>query len=255
MREPTSGDGPLPRLRLEGKIAVITGSSSGIGLATAKRFAAEGAFVFMNGRNQKTLSAAVETIGGNVRGIQGDVANLSDLDRLFEVVKSEKGRIDILYANAGTGGGSPLAEVSEEHFDAIIGTNMRGTLFTVQKALPLLTNGASIILQGSIAGSRGRPGRSVYNASKAALSSFARTWAQELKGVNIRVNLLIPGPTATNALAGASPEVKALLASQVLRGTIADPDEVASAALFLASEESSFVNATEFFVDGGVAQI
>jgi NAD(P)-dependent dehydrogenase (short-subunit alcohol dehydrogenase family) len=242
------------RLRLEGKIAVITGSSSGIGLATAKRFAAEGAFVFMNGRTRETLSAAVEAVGGNARGIQGDVASLPDLDRLFEVVKTEKGRIDILYANAGAGGGSPLAEVSEKHFDAIVGTNMRGTLFTVQKALPLLTDGASIILQGSIAGSRGRPGRSVYNASKAALRSFARTWALELKGRNIRVNLLVPGPTATNALAGAPPEVKAFLASQVLRGTIAEPDEVANAALFLASDESSFVNATEFFVDGGVAQ-
>ena len=201
------------------------------------------------------LDAAVEAIGRNVCGIQGDVAKLADLDRLFDVVKAETGRIDILYANAGAGGGSPLAEVSEEHFDAIIGTNMRGTLFTVQKALPLLTDGASIILQGSIAGSRGRPGRSVYNASKAALRSFARTWAQELKGRNIRVNLLVPGPTATSALAGSPPEVKAFLASQVLRGSIAAPDEVANAALFLASDEASFVNATEFFVDGGVAQV
>ncbi len=254
MLESSTGGALSNRLRLEGKVAVITGSSSGIGLATAKRFAAEGAFVFMNGRNQERLDAAVETIGLNVRGIQGDVANLADLDRLFEVVRSEKGRIDILYANAGAGAGSPLAEVSEEHFDAIVGTNMRGTLFTVQKALSLLTDGASIILQGSIAGSRGRPGRSVYNASKAALRSFARTWAQELKGRNIRVNLLVPGPTATAALAGASPEVKAFLASQVLRGTIADPNEVANAALFLASDESSFVNATEFYVDGGAAQ-
>ena len=241
-------------LRLDGKVAVITGSTSGIGLATAKRFVAEGAFVFINGRRQQTLDAAVEEIGRNVRGIQGDVASLADLDRLFDVVGSVKGRIDILYANAGAGGGSPLGEVSEEHFDAIIGTNMRGTLFTVQKALPLLNDGGSIILQGSIAGSRGRPGRSVYNASKAALRSFARTWSQELKNRRIRVNLLVPGPTATKTLAGAPAEVKIFLASQVLRGTIAEPEEIANAALFLASDESSFVNATEFFVDGGVAQ-
>ena len=242
------------QLRLNGKIAVITGSTSGIGLATAKRFVAEGAFVFINGRNQQALDAAAEAIGHNVFGVQGDIASLSDLARLFRIVESEKGRIDILYANAGAGGGSALTEVSEEHFDAIIGTNMRGTLFTVQKALPLLNDGSSIILQGSIAGTRGRPGRSVYNASKAALRSFARTWAQELKDRNIRVNLLVPGPTATNALAGAPSNVQALLASQVLRGTIAAPEEVANAALFLASDESSFVNATEFFVDGGAAQ-
>ena len=241
-------------VRLEGKIAVITGSTSGIGLATAKRFVAEGAFVFINGCSQQTLDAAVDEIGRNVRGIQGDIASLADLDRLFRIVGSEKGRIDILYANAGAGGGSPLAEVSEEHFDAIIGTNMRGTLFTVQKALLLLNDDGSIILQGSIAGSRGRPGRSVYGASKAALRSFARTWSQELKDRRIRVNLLVPGPTATKALVGAPVEVKVFLASQVLRGTIADPQEIANAALFLASDESSFVNATEFFVDGGVAQ-
>jgi NAD(P)-dependent dehydrogenase (short-subunit alcohol dehydrogenase family) len=242
-------------LRLNGKVAVITGSTSGIGLATARRFVAEGAFVFINGRHQDLLDAAEEGLGASVEGVQADISNLDDLDRLFQAVRVSKGKIDILYANAGAGGGAPLGEISEGHFDTIVGVNMRGTLFTVQKALPLMNDGGSIILQGSIAGSRGRAGRSVYNASKAALLSFARTWAQELKGRGIRVNLLVPGPTETRALAGAPDEVRGGLASLVIRGTMGTPDEVANAALFLASEESSFVNATEFFVDGGAAQV
>uniref|UniRef100_B0T998 D-xylose 1-dehydrogenase n=1 Tax=Caulobacter sp. (strain K31) TaxID=366602 RepID=B0T998_CAUSK len=241
--------------RLDGKIAVITGASAGMGLAAAKRFVAEGAKVVITGRDHARLSAAAEAIGGEVATVRGDVAQLCDLDTLFNAVAALHGRIDVLYANAGAAASAPLGEITEAHFDAIVGVNLRGTLFSVQKALPLLSDGASIIVKGSIAGVRGRAGRGVYNASKAALGALVRTWAQELKHRRIRVNLLVPGPTDTDALAGAPPEVRAFLAGQVVRGTIAQPDEIANAALFLASDESSFVNASEVFVDGGAAQI
>ncbi|MGV7245386.1 SDR family NAD(P)-dependent oxidoreductase [Caballeronia sp. M23-90] len=241
--------------RLEGKVAVITGATSGMGLAAARLFVSEGAFVFITGRRQAKLEEAVQLIGSNVMGVQGDVASSADLKRLYEVVAAEKGRIDILYANAGAATNGLLGTVSEEQFDAVIGVNMRGTLFTVQGALPFLRDGASIILKGSIAGVKGRAGRSVYNASKAALRSFARTWANELKDRNIRVNLLSPGPVETGSLAGMSKESMDLLVAPIPRGTIGRPEEIATVALFLASSDSSYVNGTELFADGGTVQV
>jgi NAD(P)-dependent dehydrogenase (short-subunit alcohol dehydrogenase family) len=241
--------------RLKGKTAVITGGSSGIGLATARRFAAEGATVFIMGRRKAQLDAARETIGANAYAVEGDVSSEDDLDRLYDAVAQAGLRIDIVFANAGAAIAGTLGQITRVDFDAVIGTNLRGTLFTVQKALPLLNDGASIILTGSIAGVKGRAGRSVYAASKAALRSFARSWASDLKDRRIRVNLLSPGPTETASLAGASQAVRDQLAAPILRGALGKPEEIAGAALFLASDDAVFVNATELFADGGYAQV
>jgi len=242
--------------KLEGKVAVITGGSSGMALASARRFVEEGAYVFITGRRQQQLDEAVTLIGRNVTGVRGDASNLDDLDRLFETVKREKGKIDILYASAGWGEAVPLGEVTEQHFDKIFDLNTRGTLFTVQKALPLLNDGGSIFMTGSVASVKGFPGFSVYAASKAALRSFARTWLNELKGRNIRVNVLGPGPIATPMQEQAiNPEAKQMFESLIPRGKMGQPEEIAGAALFLASDDSSFVNGVELNVDGGFSAI
>lgn len=247
--------------RLKGKVAVITGANSGIGLAAARLFAVEGAFVFMTGRRQAELDAAVTAIGSNAFGVQSDIASLDDLDRLFAVVKETKGGIDILLANAGGGDFLPLADITEDHYDRIFATNVKGTLFTVQKALPLMRRGGSIILTGSTAASTGAPAFSVYAASKAAIRSFARNWILDLKGSGIRVNVLAPGSTSTpgwHSLAP-SPEVNremiAAVEAATPLGRLGAPEEIAAAALFLASDESSFVNGVELFADGGMAQV
>ena len=242
--------------KLEGKVAVITGGSSGMALASARRFVEEGAYVFITGRRQQQLDEAVTLIGRNVTGVRGDASNLDELDRLFETVKREKGKIDILYASAGWGEAVPLGEVTEQHFDKIFDLNTRGTLFTVQKALPLLNDGGSIFMTGSVASVKGFPGFSVYAASKAALRSFARTWLNELKGRNIRVNVLGPGPIATPMQEQAiNPEAKQMFESLIPRGKMGQPEEIAGAALFLASDDSSFVNGVELNVDGGFSAI
>lgn len=242
--------------KLNGKVAVITGATSGMALATAKAFAEEGAYVFITGRRQPQLDAAVKTIGGNVTGVQGDAAKLADLDRLYAAVKSAKGHIDILFASAGMGElDKPLGTVTEEGFDKTFDLNVRGTLFTVQKALPLLRDGSSVILNASIAGVKGFPGASVYSASKAAVRSFARTWTAELKDRKIRVNVISPGPIDTAIFEPMPKEVKAQFASMVPMGRIGEPREIAAAALFLGSDASSFITGTELFVDGGMAQI
>ena len=245
--------------KLEGKVAVVTGGNSGIGLATAKRFVAEGAYVFITGRRQEQLDAAVKEIGDNVFGVQGDVAKIADLDRLYAAVKAKKGRIDILFANAGIAEIAPLGQITEEHFDKTFDTNVKGLLFTVQKALPLITDGASIILNASIVASTGNPALSVYSATKAAVRSFARTWILDLKEQKIRVNAISPGPIATPGLdglaQGAGEELKESLVVSVPLGRLGTPDEIARAAVFLASDDSSFVTGTELFVDGGSAQI
>jgi NAD(P)-dependent dehydrogenase (short-subunit alcohol dehydrogenase family) len=246
--------------KLEGKIAVVTGGNSGIGLASARRFAAEGAFVYITGRRQPELDAAAAAIEGEVTGVRGDISSLADLDALYARVREEKGRIDVLFANAGLGEFKPLADITEEHFDHTFDVNVKGTLFTVQKALPLMTKGGSIILTGSTAASTGAPAFSVYGASKAAVRSFARNWILDLKGTGIRVNILSPGPTATPGAAGLVEESEQdqfteLLASGVPLGRVGRPEEIAAAALFLASDESSFVNGAELFADGGAAQV
>jgi NAD(P)-dependent dehydrogenase (short-subunit alcohol dehydrogenase family) len=241
--------------KLEGKIAVITGATSGMALATAKLFVAEGAYVFVTGRRQAPLDAAVKAIGRNVTGVQGDAGNLADLDRLYETVRRDKGRIDVLFASAGVGDFAPIGQVTEEHFDQTFNVNVRGTLFTVQKALPLFADGGSIIMNGSIAGVKGFPGFGVYSASKAAVRSFARTWTVDLKARNIRVNVLSPGTIDTGIFEGAAKDAKDYFVSLIPRGTIGRPEEIASAALFLASSDSSFVTGIELCVDGGVAQI
>lgn len=247
--------------KLDGKVAVITGANSGIGLATAKRFAQEGARVFMTGRRQEALDAAVAEVGERARGVQGDIANLADLDRLFDIVKREAGTIDVLFANAGGGEFAALADVTEEHFDSTFATNVKGTLFTVQKALPLLKDGASVILTGSTSATTGIPAFSVYSASKAAIRNFARGWILDLAPRKIRVNVLVPGSTSTPGWHDLAPNaevnnamIKMVEAATPL-GRLGDPAELASAALFLASDESSFVNGSELFVDGGSAQI
>lgn len=247
--------------RLKGKVAVITGANSGIGLAAAKLFAAEGAFVFMTGRRQPELDAAATAIGGNVIGVQSDIARLDDLDRLFAVVKEAKGRIDILFANAGGGEFLPLSAITEEHYESTFATNVKGTLFTVQKALPLMRYGGSIILTGSTASIKGTPAFSIYAASKAAIRSFARNWILDVKGSGIRVNVLAPGSTSTPGWHGltSSPEANremiAAVEAATPLGRLGATEEIAAAALFLASDESSFVNGIELFVDGGMAQI
>jgi NAD(P)-dependent dehydrogenase (short-subunit alcohol dehydrogenase family) len=247
--------------KLAGKIALVTGGNSGIGLATAKRFVAEGAYVFITGRRQTALDAAVQQIGASVTGIQSDVANLADLDRLYTAIGHQKGRLDVLFANAGGGEFAPLGAVTEEHFDKTFNTNVKGTLFTVQKALPLITEGGSIILTASTASVKGTEAFSVYSASKAAIRSFARCWTLDLKPRNIRVNALSPGATETSGLHGLAHteeqarEIKAALVSTIPLGRVADPDEIAKAAVFLASDASSYITGIELFVDGGMAQI
>ena len=241
--------------KLEGKTAVITGGTEGIGLATAKLFVKEGAYVFITGRRQKELDAAVKEIGGNVSGIQGDIAQLADLDRLYQTVSKVKGRIDIVFANAGVGEVVPIGEVTAEHFDKLFNINVRGTLFTVQKALPLLNDGSSIILNGSVASVKGTAGFGVYGASKAAIRSFVRTWTTDLKERRIRSNVVSPGPINTPLLNRQSPEMIARIASTIPMGRLGEPEEVAKVALFLASDDSSFVTGIELFVDGGRAQV
>jgi len=242
--------------KLDGKVAVITAATSGMALATAKLFVEEGAYVFITGRRQNKLDEAVKLIGRNVTGIQGDSGNMADLDRLFETVKAEKGHIDVLFASAGYGEFNvPLGSIGEENYDKTFDTNVRGTLVTVQKALPLLEDGASVIMNGSIAGSKGFEGFSVYNASKAAVRSFARTWTVDLKARKIRVNVLSPGTIDTAVFDDVAQEVKDGFVSLIPMGRMGRPEEIATAALFLASDDSSFVTGIELFVDGGTAQI
>jgi NAD(P)-dependent dehydrogenase (short-subunit alcohol dehydrogenase family) len=246
--------------KLTGKIAVVTGGNSGIGLATAKRFVTEGALVFVTGRRQIQLDEAVRSIGGNTIGIQGDVSKLTDLDRLYETVKEKAGRIDVLFVNAGGGEFAPLGSITEEHYDKTFDTNVKGVLFTVQKALPLMTGGGSIILNASTTATTGTPAFSVYSATKAAVRNFARTWILDLKGTNIRVNVLSPGATNTpglNGLVEGTPDAEQImtgLISTIPLGRIGQSDEIAKVAVFLASDDSSFVNGAEIFADGGSAQ-
>jgi NAD(P)-dependent dehydrogenase (short-subunit alcohol dehydrogenase family) len=242
--------------KLTGKVAVITGGTSGLALASAKLFVEEGAYVFITGRNQQKLDDAVRAIGRNVTGVQGDAANLDDLDRLFETVKQEKGCIDVLFASAGMGEAAKLGEITEQHFDKVFGLNTRGTVFTVQKALPLFNDGGSIFMTGSIVSVKGWPEWSVYGASKAALRSFARIWLNELKDRNIRVNVLSPGQIATpiqEQLFDA--QTQRQFESLIPRGKMGRPEEIATVALFLASDDSSYVNGVELSVDGGTSAI
>jgi NAD(P)-dependent dehydrogenase (short-subunit alcohol dehydrogenase family) len=248
--------------KLEGKVAVITGGNSGMGLATAQRFVEEDAYVFITGRRKSELDDAVKQIGKNVAGVQGDVSNLADLDRLYATVKQDMGSIDILFANAGLGEFAPLPMISEAHFDKTFGVNVRGLLFTVQKALPLFKDGGSIILNASTAASKAIEGFSVYCATKAAVRSFARTWTIELKHRKIRVNAISPGPIDTPGLSAgfsglgqSEDQIKASLVAGIPLGRMGNPDEVAKAVLFLASDDSSFITGIELFVDGGAAQI
>ena len=241
--------------KLEGKVAVITGATSGMALATAKLFVEEGAYVFITGRRKEMLDQAVKAIGKNVTGVQADSSKLDDLDRLYEAVKKQKGRIDVLFASAGGGELGPLGSITEEQFDRTFGLNVRGTLFTVQKALPLFSDGGSIILNASIAGVKGFPGAGVYSASKAAVRSFARTWTVELKDRKIRVNVLSPGTIDTAILDAFPQEAKDFFVSLIPWRRMGRPEEIATAVLFLASSDSSFVTGIELFVDGGAAQI
>lgn len=247
--------------RLAGKTAVITGGNSGIGLASAQRFVAEGARVFITGRRQEELDKAVATIGAGVTAVQGDVSRLDDLDRLYARVRAESGRIDVLFANAGLGTMAPLGAITEESVDLMFDVNVKGTIFTVQKALPLMAAGGSIILTGSTTGVMGTPAFSVYSATKAAVRNLARSWALDLKGTGLRVNVLSPGATATPGLlegltrTGHGDALVAGLAAQAPMGRIADPAETAAVALFLASDESGYMTGSEVFVDGGLAQV
>src|SRR6266850_1121449 len=244
--------------KLEGKIALITGGNSGIGLATAKQFVNEGAYVFITGRRDAELTAAVKEIGRNVTGVQGDVSNLGDLDRLFTQIKRDKGKLDIVFANAGGANFASLGKITEEHYDALFNGNVKGLLFTVQKALPLLPDGASIILNASIVASKAiAPEWSVYSATKAAVRSFARTWTTDLKDRRIRVNAVSPGYTDTppwHSIEAVEEQMKAI-SSTVPLGRFGVPDEIAKAVVFLASDDSSYVTGAELFVDGGFAQV
>jgi NAD(P)-dependent dehydrogenase (short-subunit alcohol dehydrogenase family) len=247
--------------RLEGKIALITGGNSGIGLATGKRFVNEGAFVFITGRRQQELDDAVKEIGRNVTAIQSDVSKLDDLDRLFAQIRQEKGRLDIVFANAGAARLAPLGSITEDLFDSIFSTNVKGLLFTVQKAIPLLPDGASIILNASIVGSKGLAANSVYSATKAAVRSFARIWMTDLKGRHIRVNAASPGSTDTPGLdklyrsSEAGQRRLEMIPTTVPLGRLGTSDEIAKAVLFLASDDSSYVTGAELFVDGGFAHV
>ena len=242
--------------RLNGKTAVITGGATGIGLAAARRFIEEGAFVFLFGRREAALDAAVADLGPNARAVRGSVSDEADLERLYAAVKAERGALDIVFANAGTGSVLPLPEITARHIDEIFDTNVKGTIFTVQKALPLMGRGGSIILTGSSAGATGAPAFSAYSASKAAVRNLARSWAEDLKGTGIRVNVLSPGPTATELAKEAVGEegLKAFASMNPLQ-RMADPAEIAAAAAFLASPDSSFMTASEVAVDGGLAQL
>jgi NAD(P)-dependent dehydrogenase (short-subunit alcohol dehydrogenase family) len=241
--------------KLDGKVAVITAATSGMALATAKLFVEEGAYVFITGRRQQVLDEAVKAIGRNVTGVQGDASRLEDLDRLFETVKREKGSIDILFSSAGRGEFATIDQVSEQHFDDTFDLNVRGTLFTVQKALKLFNDNGSIILNGSIASVKGFPAFGVYSASKAAVRSFARTWLNELKDRRIRVNVISPGPIDTAIMVPLGEEAKKQFTALIPRGEIGRPEEIATTALFLASSDSSFINGVELFVDGGLVAI
>jgi NAD(P)-dependent dehydrogenase (short-subunit alcohol dehydrogenase family) len=247
--------------KLDGKIALITGGNSGIGLATANRFVSEGAYVFITGRRDSELAAAVKEIGHDVTGVQGDVSNLSDLDRLFAQIKQEKGRLDIVFANAGIAKYARFGKITEEFYDSIFDINVKGVLFTVQKALPLMPDGASIILNASIVASKGLLENSVYSATKAAIRSFARTWTTDLKDRCIRVNAVSPGAIDTPGLSDllassdAGEQRKKMISSSVPLGRFGTPDEIAKAVVFLASDDSSYVTGTELFVDGGFAQV
>src|SRR5476649_1743872 len=242
--------------RLNGKTAVITGGATGIGRATAKRFIEEGAFVFIFGRRQEALDAAVAELGPNARAVKGSVSDEADLDRLYAAVKAERGTLDIVFANAGVGSPLPLGQITAKHIDETFDTNVKGTIFTVQKALPLLGPGSSIILTGSSAGTTGAPGFTAYGASKAAVRNLARTWAEDLKGTGIRVNVLSPGPTATElAKAALGEEGQKAYGAMTPLQRMADPAEIAAAAAFLASPDSSFMTASEVAVDGGLAQL
>lgn len=241
--------------KLDGKIAVITGGSSGIGLSTAKRFVDEGAHVFITGRREAELDKALAQIGRNVTAVRGDVTNLGDIARLYERVSSEKGAIDIVFANAGAGAFAPLGSISEQDFDDGISLNLKGVVFSVQGALPLLRDGGSIIITGSISGSKGIPGMTVYGAAKAAVRSLARTWTQELRERRIRTNILSPGPILTPPLEAAPANVVASFTSAVPMARLGRPDEIAQVALFLASDDSSYVTGVELFADGGMAQV
>jgi NAD(P)-dependent dehydrogenase (short-subunit alcohol dehydrogenase family) len=249
--------------RLDGKIAVITGGNSGIGLATAHMFVQEGAYVFITGRHQSELDKAVKQIAKNITGVQGDVSNLADLYRLYETIKQQKGRIDILFANAGVADVAPLGSINESHFDKIFSINLKGLLFTVQKALPLFQDGGSIILTASVGGSKGFEGVSVYSATKAAVRSFARSWTVDLKQRKIRVNAVSPGMISTPMLSGQGmglseeqvEQFKKSVINNVPLGRVGNPDEIAKAVAFLASDDSSYITGIELFVDGGLAQI
>ncbi|HEY2467582.1 MAG TPA: SDR family oxidoreductase [Terracidiphilus sp.] len=241
--------------KLDGKVAVITGGSSGLALASAQRFVEEGAYVFITGRRQEALDEAVNLIGRNVTAVQGDAANLNDLDRLFDTVKREKGKIDVLFASAGKGEAAVLGDITEQHFDTTFDLIVRGTLFTVQKALPLLNGGGSIIMTGSVASVKGFPGFGVYAAAKAALRSFARTWLNELKVRKIRVNVLSPGQVDTADSQRLDEQTRQMFESLIPRGKMGRPEEIAAAALFLASDEASYVNGVDFAVDGGFSAI
>jgi NAD(P)-dependent dehydrogenase (short-subunit alcohol dehydrogenase family) len=247
--------------KLEGKIALVTGGNSGIGFATAKQFVNEGAYVFITGRREPELAAAAKEIGRNVTGVQGDVSNLADLDRLFAQIKREKGKLDIVFANAGVFKYAPFGTITEEFYDSTFNINVKGLLFTVQKALPLLPDGASIILNASIVASKGLPANSVYSASKAAVRSFARTWTTDLKDRRIRVNAVSPGPIDTPGLSDllASSEMgqqrAKMISSTIPLRRLGTPDEIAKAVVFLASDDSSYITGTELFVDGGLAQV
>jgi NAD(P)-dependent dehydrogenase (short-subunit alcohol dehydrogenase family) len=247
--------------KLEGKIALITGGNSGIGLATAKQFVNEGAYVFITGRREPELARVVKEIEKNVTGVQGDVSNLADLDRLFTQIKREKGKLDIVFANAGVARYAPLGSITEDLYDAIFDTNVKGVLFTVQKALPLMPDGASIVLNASIVASKGFSSNSVYSATKAAVRSFARTWTTDLKDRRIRVNAVSPGFIDTPGLSDllASSEVgaqrKEMISNSVPLGRFGTPDEIAKAVVFLASDDAGYITGTELFVDGGFAQV
>ena len=242
--------------RLKGKTAIITGGATGIGLGAAKRFIEEGAFVYIFGRRQKQLDAAVAELGSNASAVSGSVTDPADLDRLYATVKAERGGLDILFANAGTGAFAKLGEITPEHYDQAFDVNVKGTIFTVQKALPLMSDGGSIILTGSSAGVTGTPAFSVYSATKAAIRNLARTWALDLKGTGIRINVLSPGPTSTELATEVLGEegIAAMGAATVL-GRMGEPSEVGAVAAFLASSDSSFMTGSEVFVDGGIAQV